>query len=109
MAEDVVLKRAEELAARLNLTADTFADARQGAGAAYEELLQAIRNIHQRYAFDREGRPGAVAAVREALPVMERDLFEAVVEDHACEVAAIEEALFQLARAVLRVRAGQDL
>jgi hypothetical protein len=35
---------------------------------------------------------------------MERDLFEAVLEDHVCEVAAIEEALYQLALALSRVR-----
>ncbi len=94
---------------RLNLAAESFADARTGAETPYDDLLNAIRDLHQRYAFDRQGRPGALAAVREALPVMERDLFEAVVEDHACEIAAIEEALFQVARAVTRVRHGQGL
>jgi outer membrane protein assembly factor BamA len=49
-------------------------------------------------------RPDAVNAVREALPMMERDLFDAVLEDHACEVAAIEEALYQLALALSRAR-----
>jgi hypothetical protein len=37
--------------------------------------------------------------VREALPLMQRELFDAVLEDHACEVAAVEEALFQVLRA----------
>ena len=34
-----------------------------------------------KFAFDREGRPGAIAAIRGALPMMERDLFDAVIED----------------------------
>jgi hypothetical protein len=108
-AEDRVVKSADELAARLNLAAESFMDARGSVNVPYEDLLKTIRDLHQRYAFDREGRPGALAAVREALPVMERDLFEAIVEDHACEVAAIEEALFQLARAIARVRDRQAL
>jgi hypothetical protein len=33
---------------------------------------------------------------------MERDLFDAVLDDHACELAAVEEALYQLARALAR-------
>ena len=108
-SEDRVTTCADALAARLNLSAETFAAAREGVDPAYDDLLQAIRGLHERYAFDRDGRPNAAAAVREALPVMERDLFDAVMEDHACEVAAIEEALFQLARALLRVRGGQNL
>ena len=36
--------------------------------------------------------------------MMERDLFDAVLEDHACEVAAVEEALYQLALALGRGR-----
>ena len=70
--------------------------------AEYRQLLIALAGRDARFAFDREGRPGAVAAVRDALPLMERDLFDAIVEDHACEVAAIEEALVQLARAIRR-------
>ena len=34
--------------------------------------------------------------------MMERDLFDAVLEDHACELAAVEEALYQFARALAR-------
>jgi hypothetical protein len=69
---------------------------------SFEDLLNAIRQSHPRFAFDREGRPGAVAAVREALPLMERDLFDAVVEDHACEVAALGEAIGVLVQALAR-------
>ena len=72
--------------------------------AALDALLEAIRGLDSRFAFDREGRPEAIAAVRHALPSMERDLFDAVVEDHACEVAALTEALWALAAAMARVR-----
>jgi hypothetical protein len=96
-----VTRRADELAARL-AGEESFDAVRQRAGIEYLELLNAVRKTHERFAFDRDGRPGAIGAVREALPVMERDLFEAVLEDHACEVAAVEEALFQFARALAR-------
>lgn len=68
----------------------------------FQELLNAIRQSHPRFGFEREGRSGAIAAVREALPIMERDLFDAVVEDHACEVAALGEALFLMLQALAR-------
>ena len=98
-----VTRRADELAAALS-DASSFDTARQPAEREYLALLHAVRETNQRFAFDREGRPGAVSAVREALPMMERDLFGAVLEDHACEVAAIEEALYQLALALARGR-----
>jgi len=63
---------------------------------AFEALLQAIRQQDARFAFERAGRPEAIAAVRDALPAVEQDLFDAVVEDHACEVAALGEALFTI-------------
>jgi hypothetical protein len=93
---------AQRLAATLAREETSFDAVRQRAGSEYLALLNAIRKTHERFAFDRDGRPGAIGAVREALPVMERDLFEAVLEDHACEVAAVEEALFQFARALAR-------
>lgn len=67
---------------------------------AFDALLQAIREHDARFAFERNGRPEAIAAIREALPAVEQDLFDAVVEDHACEVAALSEALFTVLRAV---------
>jgi hypothetical protein len=74
---------------------------RLAAGGTFEEaaapLLALIRSSDERFAFDSEGRPGAIDAVRQALPAVERDLFDAVVDDHACEVAALREALRQLA------------
>jgi hypothetical protein len=98
-----VQRRADALAARLN-DADSFAEGGRAVAAEYDELVRAVRAVDARFAFDREGRPAAIAAVREALPMMERDLFDAVVDDHACEVAAVEEALFQIIGAIARKR-----
>jgi hypothetical protein len=90
---------AERLAAQLGAEEATFADASTEFKTAYLDLLSQVRRLGERYAFDRDGRPAAIAAVREALPIMERDLFDAIVDDHACEVAAIEEALYRMALA----------
>lgn len=78
----------------------TFDDARRLAEPEYLALLAAVRGSSPRFAFDRDGRPGAIDAIREALPAMEREVFEAVLEDHACELAAVQEALYQYAVAV---------
>ncbi len=45
--------------------------------------------------------------MREALPATEREILDAIVEDHACEVAAIHEAMFLVARACAR-RVGEE-
>jgi hypothetical protein len=74
----------------------------------FRELLAAVRQMDARFAFDRDGRPGAVAAVRAALPITERELLDAIIEDHACEVAAVQEAMFQIARAVAEPRQAED-
>jgi hypothetical protein len=97
-------RRADLIAARLTGADRSFAEASRGFEAEYQELLGAISRLGARYAFDRDGRPAAIAAVREALPVMERDLFDAIVDDHACEVAAVEEALYRLTLAYGRRR-----
>lgn len=99
-----ITRHADALAASLSGAESSFDTVRERSQQEYVALLNAVRTSHDRFAFDRDGRPGAIDAVREALPVMERDLFEAVLEDHACEVAAIEEALYQLALALSRVR-----
>jgi hypothetical protein len=62
----------------------------------FQRRLEAVKSSNPKFAFDREGRPGAIAAVRGALPQMERDLFDAVMEDCECELAATREALFQM-------------
>ena len=105
LQEDTELTRcAENLVASLTGDDPSFDSVRQRAEREYLALLHAVRKTHARFAFDRDGRPGAVNAVRESLPVMERDLFEAVLEDHACELAAVEEALYQFALALSRAR-----
>jgi hypothetical protein len=62
----------------------------------FRRRLEAVKTTDPKYAFDRDGRPGAIAAVRSALPLIERDLFDAVMEDCECELAAVREALFQM-------------
>jgi hypothetical protein len=66
----------------------------------FHGTLTAVKNSHPKFAFDRDGRPGAIAAVRAALPTMERELFDAVMEDCECELAATREALFQMIAAL---------
>ena len=63
---------------------------------AFQQTLDAVKTSNATFAFDREGRPGAIAAIRGALPMMERDLFDAVMEDCECELAAAREAMFQM-------------
>jgi hypothetical protein len=66
----------------------------------FHRTLTAVKNTHPRFTFDRDGRPGAIAAVRGALPTIERELFDAVIEDCECELAATREALFQMIAAL---------
>jgi len=68
--------------------------------ATFEALLTAVAASDARLAFDRDGRPQAVSAVRHALPAMEAELFEAILEDLACELAATQEALYRVALAM---------
>jgi len=63
---------------------------------AFQQMLEAVKTSNPKFVFDREGRPGAIAAIRGALPMMERDLFDAVIEDCECELAATREAMFQM-------------
>jgi hypothetical protein len=69
---------------------------RNGIEQEFRRQLEAVKNSDPKFAFDREGRPGAIAAVRGALPLMERDLFDAVIEDFECELAAYLETLFRM-------------
>jgi hypothetical protein len=66
----------------------------------FQRTFDLVKASDPKFAFDREGRPGAIAAIREALPAMERDLFDAVIEDCECELAATREALFRIASAL---------
>ena len=91
-----VQQRADALARRLAESDRPIAE--------LDALLDAVRGLEARFNFDLQGRPGAIEAVRHALPTMERDLFDAVIDDHACEVAALAEAMWQLAAAMIRAR-----
>lgn len=85
--------------ARLDGGTTTFAEAGVGLAAEYDALLRAVAQTGPAYAFDREGRPPAIDAVRQALPAVERELFDVILDDYACERAAVEEALFRVALA----------
>lgn len=62
----------------------------------FQRILEVVKASAPKFAFDREGRPDAIAAIRGALPAMERDLLDAVIEDCECELAATREVLFRL-------------
>lgn len=100
MAESTHITRlAEMCAARIPAAPGSFDDAHQELKSEIGQLLDTLKAQDPRYTFDRTGRPGAVAAVRGALPSIERELFDAVIEDCECELAATREALYQIARA----------
>lgn len=58
--------------------------------------LEAVKASDPKFAFDHDGRPAAIAAVRAALPTTERELFDAVMEDFECEIMATREVLYQM-------------
>ena len=93
-----VQRRAQELAQRL--PAGERPDAVFSAMPELQALIDAVRELDERFTFDARGRPGAIEAVRHALPSMERELLDAVLDDHACEVAAVKEAMYRLAAAL---------
>ncbi len=65
----------------------------------FQRQLKGLRDSGDpRFAYDRDGRPGAIAAVRGALPSIERELFDAVIEDFECELAAQRQALLQMVK-----------
>jgi len=97
----VEVQRTAEVCAA-GIRAPSSASGLAGCAAEWSALVNAVRALDARYAFETEGRGPAVEAVRHALPSMERDLFDAVVEDHACEVAALREAVNQFMLAVAR-------
>ena len=88
---------AAECARAIPAEARSFDEDRSAFETALSELVSVVRASHERFAFDREGRPGAIAAVREALPASEADLLSAILEDVAAELAAYQEALYQMA------------
>ena len=92
---------AEMCAARINPASSSFDDAYPQFKNEMQQLLEALKGLDPRYFFDRGGRPGAVAAVRGTLPAIERELFDAVIEDCECELAATREAFFQVVKKLL--------
>lgn len=96
-----VRRRADACARRL-LGNPRLTDGISATADDWTALLEAIRTLDPHFAFDTEGRPAALAAVRHALPTMERDLFDVILEDYECEMAALREAAYQLVRAIER-------
>jgi hypothetical protein len=100
----------QELAAACARTLPAAGGPLEAGSAAFDRgltaLVAAIRASHERFAFDAEGRPGAIAAIRQALPVIEAELLDAVLEDVACELAARQEAIYQVALAARTIADG---
>jgi hypothetical protein len=88
-------ERADAFAARVPAHPSSFSEDFHGFDRELHALLDAVRALDSHLAFDLEGRPAAIAAIRLALPSIERDLLDAVIDDHEAEVAAWQEALYQ--------------
>ena len=99
---DDIAQHADRVAAQLTRLSGSYFEDVPRFDAELQALVAAISRVDARYAFDRAGRPDAIAAIRRALPAVERELLDAVIDDHACELAAIQEALYQVALAVRR-------
>ncbi|MDO8794761.1 MAG: hypothetical protein Q7J25_09090 [Vicinamibacterales bacterium] len=99
-----VTQAATACAANLPASPQSFAADRPRFERSYQALLKALRDFDVRHAYDREGRPGAVDAIRAALPSTERELLQAVIDDFTCELAAVQEALYRVA--IVSARAG---
>ena len=95
-----VSRLAEMCVLRIDPAARSFDESDPHFKTELAQLLDALKALDPRFMFDRNGRPGAIAAVREALPAVERELLEAVMEDCECELAATREGFFQLLRAL---------
>ena len=91
-----VNRRAADCAAQLSSPSTSFVDTPPAFQQAFRDLTDAVRQLDARFAFDRDGRPDAIQVIRAALPALEREIFDAVIDDHACEVAATQEALYQI-------------
>ena len=98
-AHTAVRALAAACAAQLPPAPRSFATDLPAFAQPFRDLTEAVARLEPRFAFDRQGRPSAIAAIRSALPATERDLLDAVIEDHACELAAVQEAMYQLALA----------
>jgi len=92
---------ASACARQIPAAASTFVADSPAFKTAFDALLAAVAAADPRFAFDRDGRPQALAAVRGALPALEGELLNVILEDVACELAATQEALYQVALARL--------
>jgi len=95
-------KSAEKCAETIPSAPGSFAEDRAALAPHLDALIGTLRQSDERFAFDSEGRPSAIAAVREALPANEAELLAAILDDVACELAAYQEALYRIAVAARR-------
>ena len=96
MEQSTITELASACAARMPAAPDAFHVDVTQFEAELHALLEAVRKTGDRFACDHAGRPAAVDAIRNALPALERDLFDAVLEDVACELAAMQETLYRV-------------
>jgi hypothetical protein len=96
---DRVATLAAQCAKRLPASSRSFREDASEFANELAALVNAIKQTSDAYAFDLEGRPGAISAIRLALPAMEAELLDAVLDDLACELAARQEALYRIALA----------
>ena len=101
----VLANLAVACARRLPVSPGSFRDDAARFERELAGLVAAVKATDERFNFDVDGRPGAIAAIRHALPAMEAELFDAVLEDVACELAARQEALYQVAQAARKAGA----
>ena len=99
---DALSQSAAKCAETIPSEPSSFADDRAALATHLDALIGALRQSHERFAFDLEGRPAAIAAVREALPANEAGLLDAILDDVACELAVYQEALYRVAIAAQR-------
>ena len=90
---DEIRALAAACARTLSASADSAAEASADFVAALDALVAALAREPQ-FMFDAGGRPGAIAAVRDALPASEAELLDAILEDTAAELAAHRMALY---------------
>ena len=99
---DALSQSAEKCAETIPSAPGSFAEDRAALAPQLDALIGALRQSDERFAFDSDGRPSAIAAVREALPASEAELLAAILDDVACELAAYQEALYRIAVAARR-------
>jgi len=92
-------RRAAACAAYLPDPPTEAADAAPQFDDMLSELVHTLCDIDPRFMFDRTGRPVVIDTIRQSISGVEREMFDALLEDHACELAAVKAALLQVALA----------